>query len=230
MQFLKKLFGIESPEPKPNVSKAARAPRPPRSERPRHATRVNAASLRLQLFSADLANFFAETMVMRHLSPHLVAVLVEDLGAAENTVAREHVASLGLDDDALLTLGRMQAAASELAHAKTMEVPVDAGTIEVCVSNQFFLGAFVLTQLEGENQDALVALLTWHHALLHIVTDTTSIETWRAMDELAKKISAEATCTALEWLSPVIHFYRASDRSLTPISPEVFDEYVNRPR
>ena len=230
MQFLKKLFGIESEQARPKTPPGVRSPRPASAQpkEPLRPRQVKTDSLRLQVFTADVANLFAaDAMITRPLSPHLLAVLVEDLGGAENTVERARVASLGLDDDALLALGQMNAAASDLPHAKTMQVPTDAGMIDVCVSNRFFLSALVLTQLEQENQDALVALLTWHHALMHRVTDASSVATWLAMDELAQKISAEAKCSALEWLSPVVHLYRASDQSLAPITAEAFGAYLN---
>lgn len=233
MSFWKRLFGIEEvekPAPKRTPSAQARASAPqtaPAKKAPEPQAQANQASLRMQLFSTDAAQLFAaDAMIKQALSPHLLAVLVEDvLGASEHTVQRGAVASLGLSDADLLKVGRINATAFDLPHVQAMQVPSDAGPIEVFVSNRFYMSAVILTQLYETNEDALVACLTWHHALLHRLTKASSIATWQAMTDLATKISDSAQCQPLEWLSPVIHLYRAADRTLTPITSESLAAY-----
>lgn len=195
----------QKPSPSPNVTRS-----PPLDPR----------SLRLQLFSAELARMFdLRSMLARPLSPHLTAIVVEDiLGQSEHTLTRAELTALGLSDDALFTRARENAVAADLPHAQTMRSDTAAGPIDIFISNKFYLGALVLTQLEQQNQDTLVVLLTWHHALMHVLDASSSVATVTTLADMATSISEAARCQPMEWLSPQIHLYRAADRSLTPVT------------
>ncbi|MBA3547908.1 MAG: hypothetical protein H0T76_15600 [Nannocystis sp.] len=176
--------------------------------------------MRLQLFSGEATRMFdTRTMVSRPLSPHLHMFVVEDiLGQSEQTLSRTDVEPLGLDDDALFARARANAVVSDQPHVHVMRTEHEGGAIDVFVSNKYYLGALLLTQLEQDGKDALVVLLTWHHALLHVLGEGTSVATIEALAALEAQISTGARCQPMEWLSPEIHLYSASDRSLTPVT------------
>lgn len=224
MSFWSRLFGGKSPaqpthEPGRSTSASARAPAPAPTPTVTRSPPLDPRSLRLQLFSGEAIKIFdTRAMVTRPLSPHLHQVVVEDImGQSEHTVKRQETAALGLDDDALFRCARLNAVASDLPHVTSMRVDDESGAIEVYVSNKFYLGALVLTQLEQDGKDALVVLLTWHHALVHVLDAGTRVAPLEAMARLIAQISAGARCQPMEWLSPEIHLYSAADHSLTPV-------------
>lgn len=224
MSLWSRLFGSKSP-----VQPSIEPDRPtsaPTSDRALRSPPLDPRSLRLQLFSGDAIKIFdTRVMVTRPLSPHLHQVVVEDImGQSEHTVQRQETAALGADDDALFRCARLNAVASDLPHLNSMRIDDERGAIEVYVSNKFYLGALVLTQLEQDDKDALVVLLTWHHALVHVLGAGTRVATVEALAALTAQISAGARCQPMEWLSPEIHLYSAADHSLTPIVLERGDD------
>ena len=217
MSLWSRLFGSKPAAPPP----AGPTPSSPAPSDTRHlrAPPLDPRALRLQLFATDVARAFdLQAMHARPLSPHLTAIVVEDiLGGSERTVTRTETAPLGLDDDALFQRARDNAVAADIIHAQTMRSDTPAGPIDIFISNKFYLGALVLTQLEQQDQDALVVLLTWHHALMHVLDPTSTLATVATLADMAAQIGDAARCQPMEWLSPQLHLYTAADRSLTPV-------------
>lgn len=185
----------------------------------RAAAFVALESLRLQLFSRDIAGRFDRgCMLLRPLTRHLAAVVVVDRdGDSETTLRRADARRLHLADDALFALARRNAVAAADPYVRSFTIQTAAGDLDLRVSDVPYLGAHLLDALERRGEDALVAWVTWHHAVVHPIGAGTRVATLLEMQALVDKVQAEARCQPLAWLSPAIEFHDARRRVFTPV-------------
>ncbi|MCB9572775.1 MAG: hypothetical protein H6709_11875 [Kofleriaceae bacterium] len=170
------------------------------------ATPLDVTMLRTQVWSRAnpaVAALALDGIVHRSIGATLVEVATWDLhGAGELTVRRGAAELGGLDDDDVLTRGRIQAVASDVDHLRFEAVAVAGAPAEIVVSNRFYLGACALELLDRTAPDRVTAVcpVSTHHWILHEVGAGTTVEVLAAMRALAATILDGATLAATERL------------------------------
>ena len=176
--------------------------------------------VRLQVYSTNYFGVRAieqtkSPMAIRPLAPGLVTALVEDLGGAERMLAWDLVDAFGTSRDEMFALAQRQGAASETAvHSEVIE-----NTVEVLVSNGFFLSAFMLERLATREpkQGALFVPLSWHHWCVHIIGAMSVPPVVPFLHAVAGQIGDTIQVTDAETLVRDVYWYRP-DRTIEKLA------------
>jgi hypothetical protein len=158
-----------------------------------------------QLYRADgIAMRVAKPsgIARRLLAPGLFEVIVEDQGDRERVVSWD---DLGGADDALFAIARSRAAASETKVASQV-----LETVQVMISNSFYLSAFVLETLETKRYKygALFVPLSWHHWCVHVIQPGTVPPTVLMVEAVAREVATMMNVRDHERLRDDVYWYK----------------------
>jgi hypothetical protein len=181
---------------------------------------TSTAHLRAQVFSRD---YFGMKLLkpgataMRPLAAGLVEAIVEDLGSGSRTLSWDKLRQFGKTDDELFGIARAQAAAAETgAQSQVVE-----DTIEVIISNGFYLSAMLLEQFRNRDpkRGVLFVPLSWHHWCVHIIGGMSVAPVVPFLHAVARQVGSMMTVTDAERLVGDVFWYKP-DHVIEKIDPE----------